>query len=175
MDFQITTSKMILILNHLYLGDLILKSSTYDDFAHLCSLHMAIIHSLHFFLLSASWTHSSNISGWVLNKFNIKPLSQFESSFVSINLLTLHVMTVIFLSEVLKLVYMSHTITRDAERTTGTPPPLIVCARLSPLRKVLFCSLSAPPMLPLVYGQTNMLWISKVPQWQLHLAYGCRS
>ena len=29
---------MILILNHLYLGDLILilKSSTYDDFAHLC-------------------------------------------------------------------------------------------------------------------------------------------
>ena len=40
-DFQITTSKMIwiLILNHLYLCDLILilKSSTYDDFAHLCS------------------------------------------------------------------------------------------------------------------------------------------
>ena len=40
-DFQITTSKMIcfiFILNHLYLGDLILilKSSTYDDFAHLC-------------------------------------------------------------------------------------------------------------------------------------------
>ena len=39
-DFQIITSKMIwiLILNHLYLGDLILisKSSTYDDFAHLC-------------------------------------------------------------------------------------------------------------------------------------------
>ena len=36
-DFQITTSKMILILNHLYLGDLILilKSSTYSDFAHL--------------------------------------------------------------------------------------------------------------------------------------------
>ena len=38
-DFQITTSKMIwiLILNHLYLCDLILilKSSTYDDFAHL--------------------------------------------------------------------------------------------------------------------------------------------
>ena len=38
-DFQITTSKMIwiFILNHLYLGDLILifKSSTYDDFAHL--------------------------------------------------------------------------------------------------------------------------------------------
>ena len=31
---------MILILNHLYLGDLILilKSSTYDDFAHLCSI-----------------------------------------------------------------------------------------------------------------------------------------
>ena len=37
LDFQITTSKMIwiLVLNHLYLGDLILKS-TYDDFAHLC-------------------------------------------------------------------------------------------------------------------------------------------
>ena len=39
-DFQITTSRMILILilNHLYSGDLILilKSSTYDDFAHLC-------------------------------------------------------------------------------------------------------------------------------------------
>ena len=38
-DFQITTLKMIwiLILNHLYLGDLILilKSSTYDDFANL--------------------------------------------------------------------------------------------------------------------------------------------
>ena len=35
-DFQITTSKMILILNHLYLGDLILilKSLT-NDFAHL--------------------------------------------------------------------------------------------------------------------------------------------
>ena len=42
-DIQITTSKMIwnLILNHLYLGDLILilKSSTYDDFAHLCQYH----------------------------------------------------------------------------------------------------------------------------------------
>ena len=40
-DFQITTSIMILIsiFNHLYLGDLILilKSSTYDDFAHLCT------------------------------------------------------------------------------------------------------------------------------------------
>ena len=39
LDFQITTSIVIwiLILNHLYLGDLILilKSSTYDDFAHL--------------------------------------------------------------------------------------------------------------------------------------------
>ena len=44
-DFQITTSKMILILilNHLYLGNwiLILKSSTYDDFAHLCIPHGA--------------------------------------------------------------------------------------------------------------------------------------
>ena len=40
-EFQITTSKMIwiLILNHLYSGDLIfiLKSSTYDEFAHLWS------------------------------------------------------------------------------------------------------------------------------------------
>ena len=38
-DFQITASKMIciLILNHLYLGDLILiLKSTYDDFDHLC-------------------------------------------------------------------------------------------------------------------------------------------
>ena len=42
-------------------------------------------------------------------------------------------MTVIFLSEVLKLVYMSDTPTRDAERTTGTPPPLIVCAWLKAL------------------------------------------
>ena len=66
-------------------------------------------------------------------------------------LLTLHEMTVIFQSEVSKLVYMSHTTTRDAERTTDTPSPLIVCARLSPLRKVLFCSLSAPPILPLVH------------------------
>ena len=40
-DFQITTSKMILILNHLYLADLILflKSSKYDNFANLCSLY----------------------------------------------------------------------------------------------------------------------------------------
>ena len=46
-DFQITTSKMILILNHLYLGDLILilKSSTCDDFAHLC---MMMIGSFYF-------------------------------------------------------------------------------------------------------------------------------
>ena len=51
-DFQITSPRMIwiLILNHLYLGDLILilKSSTYDDFAHLCvqriivRLHIAL-------------------------------------------------------------------------------------------------------------------------------------
>ena len=33
-DFQITISKMNLILNHFYLDDLILKSSTYD-LAHL--------------------------------------------------------------------------------------------------------------------------------------------
>ena len=38
-DSQITTSKTILILNRLYLGDLILKSSTYDDFAHTYLLH----------------------------------------------------------------------------------------------------------------------------------------
>ena len=46
-DFQITTSKIILILNHLYLGDLILilKSSTYDDFAHLW------LHGNHSFVL----------------------------------------------------------------------------------------------------------------------------
>ena len=39
-DFQITTFKMILILNHLYLCDLILilKPSTYGDFVHLWSL-----------------------------------------------------------------------------------------------------------------------------------------
>ena len=36
-DFPITTSEIIFILNHLYLGDLILilKSSTYINFAHL--------------------------------------------------------------------------------------------------------------------------------------------
>ena len=34
--FQISTYKMILIFNNMYLGDLILQSSTYDDFAHLC-------------------------------------------------------------------------------------------------------------------------------------------
>ena len=54
-DFQITTSKMIwiLILNHLYLGDLILilKSSTYDDFAHLwllvaCKQNMLLLEAL---------------------------------------------------------------------------------------------------------------------------------
>ena len=57
----------------------------------------------------------------MLNKFDTKPyISQFESSFISIILLTLHEMTVIFLSEVSKLVYMSHTSTRDAERITGT-------------------------------------------------------
>ena len=44
-DFQITTSKIILILNHLNLGDLILilKSSTYDDFAHLWLLIWTIL------------------------------------------------------------------------------------------------------------------------------------
>ena len=47
-DFQITTSKMILILNHLYFGDLILilKSSTYDDFAHLWLLYDFHFHSI---------------------------------------------------------------------------------------------------------------------------------
>ena len=48
LDFQITTSKMIwiLILNHLYLSDLILilKSSTYDDFAHLCIYSVGLGH-----------------------------------------------------------------------------------------------------------------------------------
>ena len=41
-DFTITTSKMIMILNHLYLK-LILKSSTYDDFAHLCTYDCSFI------------------------------------------------------------------------------------------------------------------------------------
>ena len=54
-DFQITTSKMIwiLILNHHYLGDLILilKSSTYDDFAHLCP-HFIYVNSHLFIMLS---------------------------------------------------------------------------------------------------------------------------
>ena len=49
-DFQITTFKMIwiLILNHLYLCDLILilKSSTYDDFAHLWS-YQCVLYELH--------------------------------------------------------------------------------------------------------------------------------
>ena len=41
-DFQITTSKMILILNHLYLRDLIsILKSIYDDFAHLCMNRIA--------------------------------------------------------------------------------------------------------------------------------------
>ena len=42
-DFQITTYKMILILNNIYLGDLILKSSTYDDFVHLCLSLVSIV------------------------------------------------------------------------------------------------------------------------------------
>ena len=46
-DFQITSSKIILILNHLELSDLILKSSTYDDFAHLCPW-IRIYFPLHF-------------------------------------------------------------------------------------------------------------------------------
>ena len=58
LDFQITTFKMIwiLILNHLYLGDLILilKSSTYDDFAHL-SLYPASNYFLSQFTQSDSW------------------------------------------------------------------------------------------------------------------------
>ena len=40
-DFKITTSKMILILNHLYLGDLILiLKHQHNDFAHLCLSHI---------------------------------------------------------------------------------------------------------------------------------------
>ena len=57
-DFQITTSKMIwiLTLNHLYLGDLILilKSLTYDDFAHLCLAWKETIDKL-------KWNMSSTI------------------------------------------------------------------------------------------------------------------
>ena len=51
-DFQITPAKMIwiLILNHLYLGDLILilKSSSYDDFAHLCLYNSVIVLCVHY-------------------------------------------------------------------------------------------------------------------------------
>ena len=59
LDFQITTSKMIwiLILNHLNLGDLILilKSSTYDDFAHLCS--KLIDFPRHMYVYIHTYTH----------------------------------------------------------------------------------------------------------------------
>ena len=43
---------MILILNHLYLGDLILilKSSTYDDFAYLCLL--TILYILSYYIIN---------------------------------------------------------------------------------------------------------------------------
>ena len=58
-DFQITTSKMIwiLILNHLYLGDLILilKSSTYDDFAHLCTYLRRNMTYIHKYLPSSQY------------------------------------------------------------------------------------------------------------------------
>ena len=57
-DFQITTSKLIwiLILNHLYLGDLILilKLSTYDDFAHLCLKFVESICMFKVFYISSS-------------------------------------------------------------------------------------------------------------------------
>ena len=42
-DFQITTYKIILILKNIYLGFLILKSSTYDDFVHLCLSLVSIV------------------------------------------------------------------------------------------------------------------------------------
>ena len=70
-DFQITTSKMIWILNPLYLGDwiLILKSSTYDDFAHLCMLpHSAQkslserMHGCHCCVLPLPALHSAILS-----------------------------------------------------------------------------------------------------------------
>ena len=54
LDFQITTFKMILILNHLYLGDsiLILKSSTYGDFAHLCLYHIYIYIYIYIYIVT---------------------------------------------------------------------------------------------------------------------------
>ena len=60
-DFQITTSKMIwiLILNHLYLGYLILilKSSTYDDFAHLCLYSLYFWHFIEYRLQKQTKKH----------------------------------------------------------------------------------------------------------------------
>ena len=69
-DFQITTSKIIwfLILNHLYLGDLIsiLKSSTYDDFAHLWLIYIYIIciHTL------TSWSAIDTCNDYILFDWN---------------------------------------------------------------------------------------------------------
>ena len=65
-DFQITTSKMIwiLILDHLYLGDLILilKSSTHDDFAHLCIYRSFLFRQLWIVLLLTKVSSASNLS-----------------------------------------------------------------------------------------------------------------
>ena len=52
-------------------------------------------------------------------------------------------MTVIFLSEVLKLPYMSHTTTRDAERTTGTLPVDSLCQTQSLEEGTVLFTLSA--------------------------------
>ena len=66
-DFQITTYKMIwiLILNHLYLGDLILKSSTYDDFAHLW-IQQYLLHHLYSDIVGIALT-SKRIKSKLIN------------------------------------------------------------------------------------------------------------
>ena len=74
-DFQITTSKIILILNHLYLGDLILilKSSTYDDFPYL---------SLYSIFTPYYWTSLQSIIHIIIISFEdvIKRKGKFPSS-----------------------------------------------------------------------------------------------
>ena len=77
-DFQITTSKMILILKHLYLGDLILilKSSTYDDFAHLW------LHNL-FLLMLQHWCWiQHNINNYLVRKLLVR---EFRRISIKIN------------------------------------------------------------------------------------------
>ena len=59
-NFQITTSKMILILNHFYLGDFILKSSTYHDFVHLWFSHISYLVVSRCFV---AFTHNYDVLG----------------------------------------------------------------------------------------------------------------